>query len=198
MCALYNPIICFKPIEAVEGVVCSQVSHAFPINFHIKTTPWNDLCFFLLQKREIFVKYFFVKYDHTYIQVHKSWLAYRTKNSCYCGVFYYYMNVSTGWYYCLFLLSFYFDVKLLFMFAEDDMERPIYTMGSLAIGRVTSLRDENFNRYAFEDSTIRIRTIVVARSANGSRLTDSEIYWTEVRTKFHFCYLLTYSYVLVR
>ena len=97
-----------------------------------------------------------------------------------------------------FLLSIYFDVKLLFMFAEDDMERPIYTMGSLAIGRVTSLRDENFNRYAFEDSTIRIRTIVVARSANGSRLTDSEIYWTEVRTKFHFCCLLMYRCVLVR
>lgn len=60
------------------------------------------------------------------------------------------------------------------------MGRPINTVGVLDIGRLSSMRDEDFSRYSFEDSTVRVRTVVVARGSGEVSLVDQEVYYTEV------------------
>ena len=66
------------------------------------------------------------------------------------------------------------------MISADSNGNPIHTSGNFSIDRVTSLRDENFGRYSWEDSTLRIRTTVVARTDDFASLTDGGTYWTEV------------------
>lgn len=62
---------------------------------------------------------------------------------------------------------------------------------------MTSLRDEDFDPYSFADSTLRVRTKVVARSASDAALIDSTVYWTEVRTDFFLLSLLYYINVIL-
>lgn len=66
------------------------------------------------------------------------------------------------------------------MFSGDDDKRPIYTLLTGTIARLTNLKYENVDRYQEMDSKLRIRLTVVARGP--SYLTNEEVYWTEVST----------------
>ncbi|XP_067932988.1 uncharacterized protein [Watersipora subatra] len=81
-------------------------------------------------------------------------------------------------------------VNLTYIYDEDDSKGDkIFTAGVLNIGRITSLRDESFSRYAYEDSTIRIRTMVVARSEPDLALIEDQIYFTEATVSFADSYI---------
>lgn len=45
---------------------------------------------------------------------------------------------------------------------------------------VTNLRDLDFPRYQYEESTLRIRATVIARSSAHAGMVDGQIYWIEV------------------
>ena len=55
---------------------------------------------------------------------------------------------------------------------------PVYSQSTIQLSRVTSLRDSDYPRYSYKDSTIRIRTIVVSRSETS--ISDDTTYWVEV------------------
>ena len=55
----------------------------------------------------------------------------------------------------------------------------VYNSAEINFTHVTSLRDFDYPRYQYEESTLRIRATVIARSSAHAGMVDGQIYWIE-------------------